>query len=199
MRMRTTAFLLAFGLIGGCSTAQIAAMDQVGGTGVLTNVQDQFDGMQRIKLSPAWLSKTANSGGFNWTAPFKIGAQWVDKSPDSVMVIVELPGEIQGMTGLGVNINGQIQQYPTAGPTQFETNTGNKWIPSESIAYVEMPLHEFESIVTTENVQLRLYMRGGQFSDADFGDLKGTGGAPTARHYLREKFLPEVALAAGAN
>lgn len=179
----------------GCSTAQIEAMDQAGGIGVLINEKDQFDGMQRIKLSPAWVSKTENASGLNWTA-FKVGAQWQVKSPDSVIVMVELPGEIQSITGLGFNIDGDINDYPALGPTQFEVNTGNKWLPTESNAFISMPLENFSQTVTADNVQMRLYMPGGQYLDADFGDLAGTGGAPTARHYLRGKFLPEILEAA---
>lgn len=190
--LKITAFVLISAFLSGCTAAQIQAMDSAGGIGVLTDKRDQFDGTRRISLSPSWVSKSADAGGFSWTAPFKIGAQWNENLPDTVAVIIEMPGDIQSMSGLGINVDGSIEDYQTTGPTQFETNTGNQFIPVESSTLVLVPLDEFIDAVNAESVQMRLYMPGNQYSDADFGDLSGTGGAPTARQYLKQKFLPAI-------
>lgn len=183
--------IMAAYMVAGCSTAQIQAMDEAGGVGVLTDEKDQFDGMRRIRMSPAWLSKTGDTG-FNWTAPYKIGAQWLQQAPDRVMLIVELAGEIENISGIGINVAGNVTRYEIVGRTQFDVDTGNRWIPTESIAYVDMPLNDLIDIVKANDVQMRMYLLSGEFSDADFGALKGTGGALTARYYLSNKFIPRV-------
>lgn len=190
---RTYRWLLAGAIaLSGCSAAQIAALDAAGGTGVLTSEPDAFDGTHRVRLTPAWVRREGEISAFAWDAPFKVGALWQSDEPGQVVAVIELPNAIRNVQGLAVNRAGEISNYAAVGATQFNLDRNNPWISKESVAFVPMPLGDFLALVEDDDARLRTLLGAGEYADADFAALRGGAGALTARHYLAERFVPEV-------
>lgn len=182
---------IIFSLVGtslitsGCVTT----VDSITDVGQFRSVQDKFDGAKRISLTPAWVAKN-DSKGVSWATPYKLGAQWVSTNPGEVQMIIEVPNQIVGIRGLGLNIEGSVINFDAITSTNFKLETS--FSVKSSVGYVSVPIDIFKLAVSSSDVNVRVSFTGGKFSDGDFDQPAGWGNAPTAKKYLKDKFIPEL-------
>lgn len=79
--------------------------------GKITINKSEFDGLTSISVSPAYVRDKDSK--FSWPAKFRLGLFWSQKSPNLVLLVVELDG-VNNITSLESKINDTVVNYPTS-------------------------------------------------------------------------------------
>lgn len=77
--------------------------------------KSEFDGSTTISYKP--VNIVCSSAG---VCP-NLGFMWIDKSKDNVGVVVQVPGQIKAITGLALNVDGDIKSFNSHVLTSFNT------------------------------------------------------------------------------
>lgn len=184
--------VIAFcGLVHGCA-GMADAMSGLAGLGVISEEKSTFDGASIVRMSPAFLYREGATLG----VPFKLGAQWSDKSPNHVALILSYSSDIASgggrsylnFEGLDINIDGKISNYNVGGPTSHESgtyNTVSRTIYTESRNSVVVPISVLQDMLSAKDCRLRIRSSRG-YEDAQFSIERIPGGQGTAILPLRE-------------
>jgi hypothetical protein len=188
----TISVLLA---MSGCA-GMADATSKMAGLGVLTEHKSTFDGATIIELSPTWLYDPEGS----WGNRVKLGALWSSAAPNHAALILAYSSSTSGygaayigLSGIDVNIDGEIKSYTSNKPTDLDSsgyNSISRTIYTESKNSVVIPYSVLERMVLAKDCRLRIYTSKG-YEDARFSIERMPGGQGTAIISIRE-FMTKV-------
>lgn len=174
--------------LGGC-----AAMQKMGGSGVLEVYEDQFNGGTRVTMTSA---PTVNLEGINATT--ELGGYWSAQSPDVVLLRLVSRSSVDEsdtyvtFEQLKVNIDGEITNFD-AGTTSHDSggyNEISRTIYTLSKSSVVMPYDYFVEMIENPNTKVRVTTRR-FYEDIDFQKETNYGGFRLAKATLKE-FKTEI-------
>lgn len=182
-------------LMSGCASMADSA-DKISGTGQITESVDSFDNSRHLAMGPGFLfedpSETMPSG-------VKLGAEWTDKNPNSVALVLSYPSSTSGgavyvnFSGMDININGEIIKLTTDGRTHHSDsgyNTISRSIYTSSENYLSVPRELIEQMLSAKSCKLKIYTNDG-YVNADFTILRSTAGQAAVKPYL-EQFMARL-------
>lgn len=186
--------IAASAVLSGCGSLADTT-NRMAGIGVIKAEKSTFDGATILTLSPSFLyDRDKNSIMAN---SVKLGARWSNKSPDTVLLVLKHTGGYGGnyytnISGLDVNIDGEMLRYKTSGLTHhassgYNAAAGTVFTSSENV--VAVPLEVAQRMVNANDCRLRIHTGDG-YEDATFSVDRVAGGG-TARFYLKE-FLARI-------
>lgn len=183
-------------LTAGCAS-MADSMSGLSGLGQVTQHKSSFDGSITVDMSPAWLYDETRS--IFDPVPFKLGAQWQNTDPDSVLLVIAFDSSTganrlyTNFQGVDINIDGQITTHKVIGSTQHERsnyNTVSQSIYTSSSNAVAIPLERLEKMVAAKDTRIRIRSTSGEAS-AQFSTERIPGGQATAIIPMRT-FLANV-------
>lgn len=194
--LRTLAIAAALATLGlaGCTTLT-DTMSAAAGMGVVQQEHSTFDDATIVRVSPMPLWAKGS-----WGNAVQLGAFWTSKVPDSVALQMSYASNIRSagqpytsLTGLDINIDGEITQWRPGAPTQLSSsgyNSVTHTIYTASTNDVVIPYALLQRMVAAKDCRLRIHTGEG-YEDAQFNLERIPGGQATALVSIR-KFMAKV-------
>ena len=198
MYRRITLFLAGIyvvSLLQGCAS-MADSMSQFAGLGVISQEKSTFDGATIISMSPTFLYSGQGMSASN----VKLGARWNSKVPDQVALIPSYSSSVArggsayvNISGMEVNIDGEIKSFRTAGLTQHESSSYNpvsRDVYTKSEGTVVVPWDVLQKMMAATDCRIRIHT-GSDYEDSIFSVERIPGGQSTVKFSLKE-FISKV-------
>lgn len=187
--------IAALAAISGCA-GMADATSKMAGLGTVTQDTSTFDGATVVEVSPNWLYDPNGS----WGNSVKLGARWSSNASQYAALILSYGSNVNGskaayigLSGIDVNIDGDIKSFSTGKPTDLDSsayNSVSQTIYTESTNTVVVPYSLLERMVAAKDCRLRIHTSKG-YEDAQFSMERIPGGSGTAILSFR-KFIEKV-------
>ena len=181
-------------------TSMADTMSKAAGLGVVSQEKSTFDNATIISVSPTFLYTKGS-----WGNSIKLGARWSSKSPEYVALILAYDSSITSsstaylsLTGIDINIDGEISSHSTGSPTNLDSsgyNSVSKNIYTSSQNTVVIPYTLLERMVSAKDCRLRI-QTGKGYEDSEFSIERIPGGQGTAILSIKE-FMAKVSATRG--
>lgn len=197
----TSIALFLASLLQGCA-GMADSMSQFAGLGVISQEKSTFDGATIISMSPTFLYSGQGMSANN----IRLGARWNSKFPDQVVLIPSFSSSVArggsayaNISGMEVNIGGEIQSFRTSGLTQHESSSYNpvsRDIYTKSEGAVVVTWDVLQKMMAATDCRVRIHS-GSSYEDSIFSVERIPGGQSTVKFSLKE-FILKVDAVRGA-
>jgi len=175
-------------------------MDRLAGLGVVTEREETFDDSHIIEVSPTFVYEAEDS---IVPSPFRLGALWTSTAPDHALLVLQYRSSTSSTIHSGedlytsferldVNIDDDIRRFDATRTSLSDSgvNSVSRSIDTESRASVIVPLDYLETMVSAEDVRIRIISSSG-YADSLFHIERSAAGSRAAKSAISE-FLSRV-------
>ena len=160
-------------------------MDQLSGTGQLSESYQQFNDSTTYEVSPTWLYRGDHHKG---AGSIKLGARWNTKIKEYVALVASYDSTVHGggylsISSIEVSIDEQVSEFTSAGLTKYDSsnyNTVSGTIYTSSTSAIAIPIDYFNLMMSAEDVRIRINTSDG-FEDSVFSVSRTESGLKTAK------------------
>lgn len=175
--------------VSSCAS-MVDGMSKFAGLGVVKQETSAFDNATVITASPAFLYAKGHGGN-----DVRLGARWSSATPDLVALVLAYNSNIAasgsaytGLTGIDINIDGDVSSHRLGTPTAFNNssyNTVSKTIYTSSTNAAVIPYALLKRMVAAQDCRIRIHTSQG-YEDSQFSVPRIPGGQPTAILSIKE-------------